>query len=114
MVTMKEDAMRTFFESVENGEWERVAAAILKDRMKMEGVNFIELSERLRPFGHDEHNRNLSGRINRGRFSAAFMLQCLSALGATGLDVPKRAGTSAKVTTSADAETDMASIEPRG
>jgi len=83
--------MKTCFVSVENGEWEHVAAEIIRSRMKAVGVNFVQLSRLLRSFGFDEHNKSLSGRVNRGRFTAAFMLQCMSALDAVSIEIPKRA-----------------------
>ncbi len=81
--------MRVRFEAVENGEWEQVATEMIKAHMKRARVNYVQLAEILKRFGHDEDNRNLSARVKRGRFSAAFMLQCLSALGVDTLHVPK-------------------------
>ncbi len=80
--------MRTQFDRVGDGEWESVAAAIIQAHMKAARLNYIQLAERLRRFGHDDLNKNLSARVNRGRFSAVFMLQCLSVLGIDALEVP--------------------------
>jgi len=44
-----------------------------------------QLAEKLATVGVTENERNLNNKISRGGFSAAFMLQCLEAIGASSL-----------------------------
>lgn len=69
-------------------ELKMAARTIIRRTMAVQGVDFVMLSQRLRLLGHDESNKNLSNRINRGCFSATFMLHCLSALGTTCIEIP--------------------------
>lgn len=89
---MKMKHMMVQFDSVENEEWEVVASEIVRSYMKASRVNFVQLASLLARFGHEGLNTNLSARVNRGRFSAAFLLQCLSVLGVESLSVPTAAG----------------------
>ncbi|WP_246730409.1 DUF6471 domain-containing protein [Nitratireductor mangrovi] len=44
-------------------------------------VTYSQLLERLESIGVQEDERNLRNKVSRGKFTAAFMLQCLTALG---------------------------------
>lgn len=43
-------------------------------------VGYRELAERLTAMGSPETERNIANKISRGGFTAAFFLQCLSAI----------------------------------
>ena len=66
-------------------EWEARAKNLLKAELKRKGVTYAQLAERLSDLGVSETERNLNNKISRGGFSAAFLLQCLSAIGAETL-----------------------------
>lgn len=51
----------------------------------MRGVSYLQLLERLESIGLTEDERNLRNKVSRGKFTAAFMLQCLSPLGSQQL-----------------------------
>ena len=68
-------------------EYETKAKNILKAELKRRGVTYAQLAERLGEIGVQETERNLNNKISRGGFSAAFMLQCLDAIGATEVRV---------------------------
>ena len=68
-------------------EYETKAKNILKAELKRRGVTYAQLAERLADIGVQETERNLNNKISRGGFSAAFLLQCLDAIGATDLRV---------------------------
>jgi DNA-binding transcriptional ArsR family regulator len=56
---------------------------LLKAELRRAGVSYRELAERLRAIGVDgENQRNISNKISRGGFTAAFLLQCMQAIGA--------------------------------
>jgi hypothetical protein len=54
---------------------------ILKGELKRRGISDRELAERLGQVGAHKTERNLTNKISRGGFSAAFFVQCLDAAG---------------------------------
>lgn len=49
--------------------------------MVRQGITYAQLVEKLAAIGVKEDERNLRNKISRGKFTAAFMLACLVALG---------------------------------
>lgn len=70
---------------VEAVEFETRAKNLLKAELKRKGVTYAQLAEKLAPLGVQENERNLNNKISRGGFTAAFLLQCLTAIGAASL-----------------------------
>lgn len=70
-----------------NVEFETRAKNLLKAELKRRGVTYAQLVERLAPMGIHETERNIANKISRGGFTAAFLIQCLSAIGCTSLQV---------------------------
>lgn len=68
-----------------NAEYETLAKNLLKGELKRRGMTYARLAEKLAEIGVQENERNINNKISRGGFSAAFMLQCLTALGAVSL-----------------------------
>lgn len=66
-------------------DWADTAKAVLKAELKRRNVGYRELAEKLSAMGTPETERNLANKISRGGFTAAFFLQCLSAIGCTVL-----------------------------
>ncbi|MCB1474029.1 MAG: hypothetical protein KDJ68_14430 [Rhodobiaceae bacterium] len=66
-------------------EWEARAANLLKAELKRKGVTYAQLVEKLAGIGVDEKEVNVRNKLSRGKFSAAFLLQCLSAIGSQHL-----------------------------
>lgn len=64
----------------EQTEWERKAANLLKAELKRQGVTYAQLVEKLADIGISEKEANVANKLSRGKFSAAFMLACLSSL----------------------------------
>lgn len=62
-------------------EYETQAKNLLKAELKRKGVTYAQLAEKLGEVGITENERNLNNKISRGGFSAAFLLQCLTAIG---------------------------------
>ena len=79
MATRKDDPV--------NQEFETLAKNLLKGELKRRGITYAQLAEKLAALGVNENERNLNNKIARGGFSAAFLLQCLSAIGASELRV---------------------------
>ena len=66
-------------------EWETKAANLLKAELKRKGVTYAQLVEKLDAIGISEKEVNVANKLSRGKFSAAFMLQCLNAVGSSTL-----------------------------
>ena len=71
-------------------EFEELAKNILKGELKRRGVTYAQLVEKLAKLGVQETERNLNNKISRGGFTAAFMLQCMMAIGAMELRILER------------------------
>lgn len=68
-------------------EYEMKAKNLLKSELKRKGVTYAQLAEKLAAMDIHETERNLNNKISRGGFSAAFLLQCLEAIGATSIQL---------------------------
>ena len=66
-------------------EFETRAKNLLKGELKRRGITYAQLAEKLAQIGVTENERNLNNKISRGGFTAAFLLQCLEAIGASDL-----------------------------
>ena len=77
--------VNTFKDNPVTKEFEDLAKNILKGELKRRGITYAQLVERLGKIGVTETERNLNNKISRGGFSAAFMIQCLTAIGAQEL-----------------------------
>lgn len=66
-------------------EYETRAKNLLKGELKRRGITYDGLAEKLAAVGVTENARNLNNKISRGGFTAAFLLQCLEAIGASSL-----------------------------
>ena len=66
-------------------EWEMKAANLLKAELKRKGVTYSQLVEKLEAIGISEKEVNVRNKLSRGKFSAAFLLQCLAAIGSSQL-----------------------------
>lgn len=62
-------------------EWETRAKNLLKGELKRRGITYAQLAELLKGLDIEENERNLNNKISRGGFTAAFLLQCLTAIG---------------------------------
>jgi Domain of unknown function (DUF6471) len=54
---------------------------LLKGELKRRGITYAQLAEKLAEIGLQETERNLNNKISRGGFTAAFLMQCLEAIG---------------------------------
>ena len=69
----------------EHTDWEITAANLLKAELKRKGVTYAQLVEKLAAMGIDEKEVNVRNKLSRGKFTAAFLLQCLSVIGVSSL-----------------------------
>lgn len=68
-------------------EYETRAKNLLKAELKRRGLTYAQLVEKLDALGVKETERNLTNKISRGGFTAAFLLQCFDAIDATEVRV---------------------------
>jgi Domain of unknown function (DUF6471) len=68
-------------------DWEAKAANLLKSELKRRGVTYAQLVEKLAAVGVTENEANIKNKLSRGKFTAAFMLECLSAVGCSTLSL---------------------------
>lgn len=61
-------------------DWEAKAANLLKAELKRKGVTYAQLVDKLASIGVDEREVNIRNKLSRGKFTAAFLLQCLAAI----------------------------------
>jgi len=66
-------------------EFEAMAQGLLKSELKRRGITYAQLSEKLAEMGIQEAEPNIRNKLARGKFSAAFMLECLTAIGCATL-----------------------------
>jgi hypothetical protein len=71
----------------EKTDYEALAANLLKAELKRRGVTYAQLVEKLAAIGVDEKEVNIRNKLSRGKFTAAFFLQCLTSIGATSIRI---------------------------
>lgn len=72
--------------------WEDRAKEVLVMEMANRKLGYKELARLLEPFGIDETPDQINRKVNRKRFSAAFLLACLAAMGVAAVEVPTQLG----------------------
>jgi hypothetical protein len=65
----------------ERTDWEAKARGLLRAEMAKNSVTYAQLVGKLSDIGVTEDERNLRNKVSRGKFTAGFLLQCLSAMG---------------------------------
>lgn len=60
-----------------------------KAELKRKGVTYAQLVAKLAAIGVHETERNLNNKISRGGFTAAFLVECMEAVGAERIDLGK-------------------------
>ena len=69
----------------EKTDWETKAANLLKAELKRRGITYAQLVEKLAEIGVDEKEVNVRNKLARGKFTAAYLIQCLEAIGSQSL-----------------------------
>jgi hypothetical protein len=67
--------------------WTTRAKNLLKGELKRRGMSYSTLATELGEMGITETERNIANKLSRGTFTAAFLLQCLAAIGARRIDL---------------------------
>jgi Domain of unknown function (DUF6471) len=64
-----------------NTDWNEKAKRLLKSELVRRGVGSEDLVALLENIGVEETKASIDSKISRGTFSAAFLIQCLNAMG---------------------------------
>lgn len=72
--------------------WEDQAKALLVAEMTKRRMTYKDLARRLEAYGIDELPDQINRKVNRKRFSAAFLLACLAAMEVESVMVPTQLG----------------------
>lgn len=68
-------------------EWEDRVKGMLKAELKRRGVTYADLVGKLADIGVMDSEPNIRNKISRGKFTAVFLVQCLTAIGVTSLSL---------------------------
>jgi len=71
-------------------DWNAEAANLLKSELKKRGVTYAQLVANLAALGIEEKEVNVRNKLSRGTFTAAYMLQCFTAIGAHTIHLVQR------------------------
>lgn len=71
----------------EKDAYEAKVANLLKGEIKKAGLTYGQLVEKLEEIGVHEKEANVRNKLARGKFSAAFLVSCLEAIGVTDLRI---------------------------
>lgn len=62
-------------------EWQDRVRGMLRAELARRNLSYVDLADRLRAIGVEATPKNLSNKIARGMFTAAFFFQCMDAIG---------------------------------
>ena len=66
---------------VADKQWEDRVKTLLKVELKRQNVTYAELAGKLADIGVMDSEPNIRNKISRGKFTAVFLIQCLTAIG---------------------------------
>lgn len=62
-------------------EWEDKVKGLLKGELKRRGISYAQLVGKLADIGIMDSEPNIRNKLSRGKFTAVFFVQCLTAIG---------------------------------
>jgi len=71
-------------------EWHAAAKSLIRVEMAKRNMTYAELVDALAKRGVDDNERNVRNKVARGTFSAAFLIQCMVAIGVDVLRLDER------------------------
>ena len=66
---------------VQEKEWQEQVKTLLKVELKRKNVTYADLVGKLADIGVMDSEPNIRNKISRGKFTAVFLVQCLTAIG---------------------------------
>ena len=70
---------------VTDKDWENRVKGMLKAELKRRDVTYAQLVGKLADIGVMDSEPNIRNKISRGKFTAVFFIQCLTAIGVSEL-----------------------------
>lgn len=67
--------------------WNDKAKRILKSELVRRGISNSDLALMLNEIGIEETKASIDSKISRGKFSACFLLQCLTVIGCNKIEI---------------------------
>jgi len=67
--------------------WEQTAKEMIEIEMMRCGIRYKQLAKMLEELGIEESSDQINRKVNRKRFSAAFLLACLHAMGVESISL---------------------------
>lgn len=86
---MTDDQAKSAESLVNDKAWEELVKNMLRAEMMRRGVSYAALADRLADLGIIDNELNLRNKVSRGRFTSVFLMQCLKALEAEWIYIPK-------------------------
>jgi Domain of unknown function (DUF6471) len=68
-------------------DWEDQAKGLLKSELKRRNVSYAQLVDKLAEIGVLDSEPNVRNKLSRGKFTAVFLLQCLTAVGVSKVEI---------------------------
>lgn len=68
-----------------DADFEAKAKGLLRAEMARRSLTYQQLVDKLKEIGISEDEHNLRNKVARGKFTAAFLLQCMAAMGCQSL-----------------------------
>ena len=62
-------------------DWQAMVKGLIRAELVRRQLSYADLAERLSSIGVRETARNISNKVNRGKFTAVFLVQCMEAIG---------------------------------
>ena len=72
---------------VTDKEWEARVKGMLKAELKRRDITYAQLVGKLADIGVMDSEPNIRNKISRGKFTAVFLVQCLTAIGVNSLRI---------------------------
>jgi 3-mercaptopyruvate sulfurtransferase SseA len=72
-------------------DWNAHVKGMLKAELKRRNLSYKDLADMLGRIGVEDSERNITNKVNRGTFTAAFFVQCLEAIGCQTLRIKETA-----------------------
>lgn len=70
-------------------DWEARIKGVLKAELKRRGVTYAQLVDKLSDIGVSESEPNIRNKLARGKFTAVFFMQVLTAIGSRNVSFPE-------------------------
>ena len=69
-------------------DWEQLARNLVRGQLMTRGMSYASLRDALEEIGVEDTEGAIKSKMSRGRFSAVFFLQCMTAMDVDWLQIP--------------------------